>query len=50
VKIDIAYAGSCTAGKEVDQDLYAAVLGEAVRAATDPRRVEFFIQFGSEER
>ena len=48
VKIDIAYAGSCTAGKEVDQDLYAAVLGEAVRAGRRiPEGVEFFIQFGS---
>jgi 3-isopropylmalate/(R)-2-methylmalate dehydratase large subunit len=48
VKIDIAYAGSCTAGKEDDCDFYAEVLGEAVRGG---RRVapgvEFFIQFGS---
>ncbi len=48
VRIDIAYAGSCTAGKEVDQDLYAAVLGEAVRAGRKIHEgVEFFIQFGS---
>ncbi len=48
VKIDIAYAGSCTAGKEDDLDMYAAVLKEAVEAG---RRVAdgvaFFIQFGS---
>ena len=49
VKIDIAYGGSCTAGKEQDLDFYAQVLGEAVaagkRVAED---VEMFIQFGSE--
>ncbi len=48
VKIDIAYGGSCTAGKEVDLDLYAQVMREALRAG---RRVhdgvDFFIQFGS---
>ncbi len=48
VKIDIAYGGSCTAGKEVDLDLYARVMREALRAG---RRVspgvDFFIQFGS---
>jgi 3-isopropylmalate/(R)-2-methylmalate dehydratase large subunit len=48
VKIDIAYGGSCTAGKEVDLDLYAQVMREALGAG---RRVsdgvDFFIQFGS---
>src|SRR5262245_11528044 len=48
VKIDIAYGGSCTAGKEVDLDLYAQVMRDALQAG---RRVsdgvEFFIQFGS---
>jgi homoaconitase/3-isopropylmalate dehydratase large subunit len=48
VKVDIAYGGSCTAGKEVDLDLYAQVMREALLAG---RRVsdgvEFFIQFGS---
>jgi 3-isopropylmalate/(R)-2-methylmalate dehydratase large subunit len=48
VKIDIAYGGSCTAGKEVDLDLYAQVMREALEAG---RRVsagvDFFIQFGS---
>ncbi len=48
VKIDIAYGGSCTAGKEVDLDLYARVMREALRAG---RRVspgvDFLIQFGS---
>ncbi|MBK6940718.1 MAG: aconitate hydratase [Planctomycetes bacterium] len=49
VKIDIAYAGSCTAGKETDVDFYAQVLREALaagkRVATGVRMI---IQFGSE--
>jgi 3-isopropylmalate/(R)-2-methylmalate dehydratase large subunit len=48
VPIDIAYAGSCTAGKTSDMDQYATVLAEAV---SEGRRVAdgvaFFIQFGS---
>jgi 3-isopropylmalate/(R)-2-methylmalate dehydratase large subunit len=49
VPIDIAYGGSCTAGKEVDLDLYARVMKDALSAgrAVKPG-VEFFIQFGSE--
>jgi 3-isopropylmalate/(R)-2-methylmalate dehydratase large subunit len=50
VPIDIAYGGSCTAGKEADLDLYASVMREAAGAG---RRVcdgvEFFIQFGSRD-
>lgn len=49
VRIDIAYGGSCTAGKEHDLDLYARVLAEALDAG---RRVaggvRMYIQFGSE--
>ena len=37
VAIDIAYGGSCTAGKEVDLDLYAQVMSEALAAG---RRVK----------
>jgi 3-isopropylmalate/(R)-2-methylmalate dehydratase large subunit len=48
VAIDIAYGGSCTAGKEADLDLYARVMSEALASG---RRVKdgvaFFIQFGS---
>lgn len=48
VPIDIAYGGSCTAGKDTDLDLYAQVLEEAVAHG---RRVapgvQFLIQFGS---
>jgi 3-isopropylmalate/(R)-2-methylmalate dehydratase large subunit len=50
VPIDIAYGGSCTAGKESDQDMYAQVLQEAADAG---RKVapstSFFIQFGARE-
>jgi 3-isopropylmalate/(R)-2-methylmalate dehydratase large subunit len=49
VKIDIAYAGSCTAGKEHDLDFYATVLKEALESN---RRiapgVHMYLQFGSE--
>lgn len=49
VRIDIAYGGSCTAGKEEDLDMYARVMTEALKAGkrVDPS-VNFFIQFGSE--
>jgi 3-isopropylmalate/(R)-2-methylmalate dehydratase large subunit len=50
VKVDIAYAGSCTAGKKEDMDMYARVLKEAAdqgeRIHPD---VHFFIQFGSQD-
>jgi 3-isopropylmalate/(R)-2-methylmalate dehydratase large subunit len=50
VKIDIAYGGSCTAGKEDDLDFYGKVMAEAAaagkRVAPD---VRFYIQFGSED-
>jgi 3-isopropylmalate/(R)-2-methylmalate dehydratase large subunit len=50
VKIDIAYGGSCTAGKETDLDMYATVMAEAaeagLRVADD---VRFLIQFGSKD-
>jgi 3-isopropylmalate/(R)-2-methylmalate dehydratase large subunit len=49
IKIDIAYAGSCTAGKEHDLDFYARVLQDALAAG---RRVapgvRMVLQFGSE--
>jgi 3-isopropylmalate/(R)-2-methylmalate dehydratase large subunit len=49
VEIDIAYAGSCTAGKESDFDFYARVLREALdsgRKVADG--VRMVVQFGSE--
>ena len=50
VKVDIAYGGSCTAGKKEDMDMYAAVFEDALahgrRIHPD---VKCFIQFGSQE-
>jgi 3-isopropylmalate/(R)-2-methylmalate dehydratase large subunit len=49
VPIDIAYGGSCTAGKEADLDQYAEVMTEADAAGLRVKPgVDFFIQFGSE--
>ncbi|MCG8416574.1 MAG: aconitase family protein [Proteobacteria bacterium] len=50
VRIDIAYGGSCTAGKRDDIDSYARVMIEADRAGrTVAEGVEFYLQFGSRE-
>ncbi len=50
VKIDIAYGGSCTAGKRDDVDMYARVMRDAEAAGKRVADgVEFFIQFGSQE-
>jgi 3-isopropylmalate/(R)-2-methylmalate dehydratase large subunit len=50
IRIDIAYAGSCTAGKKEDMDMYARVFAEAdaqgLRIHPD---VKAFIQCGSTE-
>jgi 3-isopropylmalate/(R)-2-methylmalate dehydratase large subunit len=50
ISIEIAYGGSCTAGKREDMDMYARVLAEGLRTG---RRVApeviFYIQFGSQE-
>jgi 3-isopropylmalate/(R)-2-methylmalate dehydratase large subunit len=49
VKIDIAYGGSCTAGKETDLDFYAQVFREADEAGLKVADgVHMYIQFGSE--
>jgi 3-isopropylmalate/(R)-2-methylmalate dehydratase large subunit len=50
VPIEIAYGGTCTAGKNEDMDMYAAVLADALkqgRGVADS--VKFYIQFGSQE-
>ena len=48
VPIDIAYGGSCTAGKRSDIDMYAAVMLEAEQAGRHVSdQVQFFLQFGS---
>jgi 3-isopropylmalate/(R)-2-methylmalate dehydratase large subunit len=50
VKVDIAYAGSCTAGKKEDMDMYARVLKEAADAGQHIHPdVKFYIQFGSQD-
>ncbi len=50
VRVDIAYAGSCTAGKKEDMDMYARVLEEAAeRGERVAPWVRFFIQCGSQD-
>ena len=50
VKIDIAYGGSCTGGKKADMDMYAAVLGDAVKKGKRVADgVHFYLQFGSQD-
>ncbi len=49
VAIDIAYGGSCTAGKEHDFDMYALVLKEALASGRGVAAgVKMYIQYGSE--
>jgi len=50
VKINIAYGGSCTAGKRDDVDMYARVMADAEASGKRVADgVKFFIQFGSQE-
>ena len=50
IRVDIAYAGSCTAGKKADMDMYARVLAEAAeRGARVAPWVRFYIQCGSQD-
>jgi 3-benzylmalate isomerase len=50
VKIDIAYAGSCTAGKKSDMDMYAAVFRDAVEQGKRVHPgVQCYVQCGSQE-
>src|SRR5947199_6546729 len=50
VPVEIAYGGTCTAGKNEDMDMYAEVLADALRHG---KKVAdsclFYIQFGSQE-
>jgi 3-isopropylmalate/(R)-2-methylmalate dehydratase large subunit len=50
VPVEIAYGGTCTAGKNEDMDMYALVLNDALKQG---KRVadstKFYIQFGSQE-
>jgi 3-isopropylmalate/(R)-2-methylmalate dehydratase large subunit len=50
VKVEIAYAGSCTAGKKEDMDMYARVFREALdRGERVAEGVRCYIQCGSQE-
>ena len=50
VPVEIAYGGTCTAGKNEDMDMYAAVLADALKQGRRvSEHVEFWIQFGSQE-
>jgi 3-isopropylmalate/(R)-2-methylmalate dehydratase large subunit len=50
VPIEIAYGGTCTAGKNEDMDMYAAVLADALKQGKRvAESVKFYIQFGSQE-
>lgn len=49
IKVDIAYAGSCTAGKKSDMDMYARVFSDALeRGQRVHPDVKCFIQCGSQ--
>jgi 3-isopropylmalate/(R)-2-methylmalate dehydratase large subunit len=50
VPVELAYGGTCTAGKNEDMDMYAEVLADALkRGKRVADSVEFYIQFGSQE-
>jgi 3-isopropylmalate/(R)-2-methylmalate dehydratase large subunit len=50
VPIEIAYGGTCTAGKNEDMDMYATVLADALQHGKRVAPgVQFWIQFGSQE-
>jgi 3-isopropylmalate/(R)-2-methylmalate dehydratase large subunit len=50
VHVDIAYGGSCTAGKDDDIEMYARVIGEAVKSGKKVAEgTTMYLQFGSRE-
>jgi len=50
VPIEIAYGGTCTAGKNEDMDMYARVLKAALaQGKRVAPNVKFYLQFGSQE-
>jgi 3-isopropylmalate/(R)-2-methylmalate dehydratase large subunit len=50
VPVEIAYGGTCTAGKNEDMDMYALVLADALKHGKRVAdSVKFYIQFGSQE-
>jgi 3-isopropylmalate/(R)-2-methylmalate dehydratase large subunit len=50
IPVELAYGGTCTAGKNEDMDMYARVLANALRQGKRVAdSVQFYIQFGSQE-
>ncbi|HZQ20094.1 MAG TPA: aconitase family protein [Terriglobales bacterium] len=50
IPVELAYGGTCTAGKNEDMDMYARVLADAVQHGKRVAdSVQFYIQFGSQE-
>jgi 3-isopropylmalate/(R)-2-methylmalate dehydratase large subunit len=50
IPVELAYGGTCTAGKNEDMDMYAAVLANALKQGKRVAdSVKFYIQFGSQE-
>jgi 3-isopropylmalate/(R)-2-methylmalate dehydratase large subunit len=50
IPVEIAYGGTCTAGKNEDMDMYARVLADAVaQGKRVAENTKFYIQFGSQE-
>ncbi len=50
VPVDIAYGGTCTAGKNEDMDMYARVLADALaRGKRVADSCQFYLQFGSQQ-
>jgi 3-isopropylmalate/(R)-2-methylmalate dehydratase large subunit len=50
VPVELAYGGTCTAGKNEDMDMYAEVLADALMQGKQvAESVKFYIQFGSQE-
>ncbi len=50
VPVELAYGGTCTAGKNEDMDMYATVLADALKQGKKVAdSVQFYIQFGSQE-
>jgi 3-isopropylmalate/(R)-2-methylmalate dehydratase large subunit len=50
IPVELAYGGTCTAGKNEDMDMYARVLADALKQGKRvAASVQFYIQFGSQE-
>ena len=50
VPVELAYGGTCTAGKNEDMDMYARVLADALKQGKRVAdSVKFYIQFGSQQ-